>query len=255
MIVKELLPAISSQLNDEENSWLNMVLADIASSEDALNCFLTHSAVVKRHISANVSSSKQVLAHFESDELIRLVLMLWLFEQHPEHYNKADIKAYYQFADSAEKCALLKSLPFIDPDGIAINLAIMAGRCNSVDEFSALALNNTYVAKFFPELNFNQTVLKALFLGLAIDDVIDLDARKNVSLSNMCFSYAVEQALAERIPPASLWLAINDKQLTAEHKADFVKYAQHFYQTSPEHKLVLTQLIAQNNITNFLTLE
>jgi hypothetical protein len=137
----------------------------------------------------------------------------------------------------------------LDPEGEAVNLAVNAARCNSADEFSALAIDNSYPSKHFQDLNFNQLVLKALFMGLPIDGFVGLNNRLSTSLSNMCFSYAVEQALAERIPPASLWLATKYHDLTAEHQAGFEHYVQHFAKCDQQHKQKIESLIEFQDLT------
>ncbi|MGJ8692872.1 MAG: EboA domain-containing protein [Thalassotalea sp.] len=256
MNTETLCHHLTEQLNSEEQRWLSDSLALIKTSSDPINDLLNISVIVKRKLTSTITfsipSATVSLRHCDNAELIRILLLLATFEYHPQLNKKTSLKAYYQAGDSSEKCAFLKGLSLFDAEGEGVNLAVNAGRCNSLDEFSALALNNPYPALFFPVLNFNQTVLKALFLGLEIDAVVNLAKRQNSNLSNMCFSYAVEQALAERIPPASLWLAITFDDLNDENKQLFTEYFRHFYHFDKAHQLLLTTLINADKIPNVL---
>lgn len=243
MQAQPLYDMIKNTLNSGELAWLDNAVSTLATSSDPINQLLDLSVVVKRQITSAINSTEATLRYCDNSEIIRLLLLLSLFEQHPELHNKATLKQYYQAGDSSEKAALLKGLSLLDPQGEAVNLAVNAARCNSVDEFSALALFNDYPAEHFAELNFNQLVLKTLFIGLDISQISKLSSRLNAKLSNMCMSYAIEQALAERIPPASLWLAVNVEQLSDENQQEYAHYVKHFYHADTSHQQLLSQLM------------
>lgn len=248
MHAKSLYLIIHNALTPNENIWIDHAVDSLSVSKDPLNDLLNLSVVVKRQITSPIVSSLPQLSNCDNSEIIRIFLLLTLFEQHKGLNKRTSLKQYYQAGDSAEKMAFLKGLSVLDEDGEAINIAVNAARCNSLDEFSALTLNNAYPAKHFAELNFNQLVLKALFNGLEIDNVIKLANRANTNLANMCFSYAIEQALAQRIPPASLWLVINFDQLTDENKQAFEQYTTHFYHLDNKHQLILSKLMTEKKL-------
>lgn len=189
-------------------------------------------------------------SNYTLTEIIRLLLILKALEQTSS--VKLLIKNYYQYSDESEKIALLKAYYFIDLEGEASATAIKACRCNSLTEFSAIALNNHYPALFFPELNFNQLVLKSLFMGLNIDVIKGLSTRLNRALSNMCFAYAVEQALAHRNLPATVWLAINADELDEENQALLPQYLRHYAQLDTQHQQQIKTLIKQQSLTFLL---
>ena len=188
MQAQPLYDMIKNTLNSAELAWLDNAVSTLATSSDPINQLLDLSVVVKRQITSAINSTEATLRYCDNSEIIRLLLLLSLFEQHPELHNKVTLKQYYQAGDSSEKAALLKGLSLLDPQGEAVNLAVNAARCNSVDEFSALALFNDYPAEHFAELNFNQLVLKTLFIGLDIIQISKLSSRLNAKLSNMCMS-------------------------------------------------------------------
>ncbi|MGJ8682755.1 EboA domain-containing protein [Paraglaciecola sp.] len=249
MSAENILKVLGRRLSSQETTWLNEALEIIQSSDDPIEELLNLSVVVKRKITSVQFIENEGLLSDQVSDLVRICLLAQVLICQSERNIASVGKAYYQAGDSSEKSAFLKGLSLLDPKGEAVRLAVNAARCNSQDEFSALALNNDYPSQYFEDLNFNQLVLKALFMGLPIVDLKGLDKRLSVELSNMCFSYAVEQALAERIPPASLWLAVRYADLTAEHKADFEQYIQHFFQKDEQHAEKLSALIAFQELT------
>jgi hypothetical protein len=250
--IQPLYNIIKNSLNQTELAWLDNAVVLLKNNSDGVNQLLDLSVVVKRQINSKIESTEAALEHCDNDEIVRLFLLLSLFKQQPDLHNKATLKQYYQAGDSAEKAALLKGLSLLDGRGEAVYLAINAARCNSVDEYRALALLNDYPADHFAELNFNQLVLKTLFMGLNISQINKLQQRLNINLSNMCFSYAIEQALAERIPPSSLWLAVNYEQLNDENKQEFSHYVKHFYHNNESHRLLLSKLIQENKFPEII---
>ena len=74
--------------------------------------------------------------------------------------------------------------------------------------FEAIACENPYPARHFPELNFNQMVLKAAFNGVALARVVGLSSRLNAELARMASDYASERRAAGRSVPADLGLVM-----------------------------------------------
>ncbi|MCU4676155.1 EboA domain-containing protein [Catenovulum sp. 2E275] len=256
---------IEKQLNQSQQDWLIQALAKLSNcqqnAEDIELELLNQSVLVKRLFSQTISLNSPY-KEFELADFIRLILLKAALEilssihlNDAEQYQQAIktlLKNYYQYGDESEKCALLKSLSFIDHQGLAVQTAIKACRCNSLNEYSAIALNNPYPAAYFPELNFNQLVLKSLFMGLNIEQITDLTKRLNQKLSNMCFSYAIEQALADRIPPDSIWQGIIFDQLDDENKSQLTHYLMHFKQQNHAHDTQIQKALTEQNALNLL---
>ncbi|AWB67417.1 hypothetical protein C2869_13640 [Saccharobesus litoralis] len=243
-MLKIRLEQIYKHCTEQQKSWLNKALQTLDSTEDVENDILNLSVVVKRKFGEGVCPLEG-FSHFNLAEFIRLLLL----NQCQNMPIALLAKHYYQFGDETEKCALLKGLPYIDECGSAVQTAIKACRCNSLVEFSAIALSNPYPAQFFPELNFNQLVLKSLFMGLEISQIHSIEQRLNAKLSNMCFAYAVEQALAERNLPASVWLAVTLDELDEDNRKQFEQYAKHYYQLDEAHRQQLDNLISQQSLS------
>ena len=77
--------------------------------------------------------------------------------------------------------------------------------------FEAIACENPYPARHFPELNFNQMVLKVLFTGVALDRVVGLQARVTPELQRMAADYASERRAAGRSIPPDIWRLIGER--------------------------------------------
>jgi hypothetical protein len=112
----------------------------------------------------------------------------------------------FRKGDSAERVALLRSLPLLPAPERFAALAVEACRTHVLDVFAAIACENPYPAQHFPELNFNQLVIKALFMELALDRVIGWRARNNPELVRMASDYEAERRAAGRSVPSDIAL-------------------------------------------------
>jgi hypothetical protein len=121
----------------------------------------------------------------------------------------ADALACFEHGDAREQQSWLRAIA-LWPEGQAfLPCAIDACRTNIVPVFEALACENPYPSAFFPERNFNQVVLKAMFNSIALERIVGLRARLNAELSRMARDYAAERTAAGRTVPADINLAIS----------------------------------------------
>lgn len=250
IVANNIQEDLFKQLNPMEIKWLDESTTLLIESQDKINDLLNLSAVVNRTFLSPMQLRHSLLITANNAEIIRILLIKIALHGLTQSEQGLLLKNYYRGADSSEKIAWLKGLFYIDEQGVALNTAISASRCNSLDEFSALALNNDYVIQYFPELNFNQLVLKSLFNGLDISCISALSSRLNTRLTNMCFSFAIEQALANRIPSASIWLAVKPDDLNDENSPLLTQYLNHFYQQDDNHKKMLIWFIEQYQLNN-----
>jgi len=117
--------------------------------------------------------------------------------------------ACYERGDSREQQSWLRAVSLLPGAERFLWLAIDACRTNIVPQFEAIACENPYPAKFFPERNFNQLVLKALFNNIALVRVTGLASRLNPELSRMASDYAAERRAAGRTVPSDIALVLN----------------------------------------------
>ena len=160
------------------------------------------------------------LARWSCADGARVLLMLKALAQ----LDVADtIKKAYERGDEYEREAILKGLPILDSQGVLVDLAIEACRTNIVTLFTAISQANPYPAEHFDQHSFNQMVLKSLFLDLNIEHIAQLKEHLNPSLSRMCYDYLCEKLAAGRVPPVSIWLAIN-LDWTPEAQREFITF-------------------------------
>ena len=128
------------------------------------------------------------------------------------HYliTKKEIKfmfEIFQKSDFGEKKILLKSINDIRSDEdkkLFINIFTDAIRTNSAELFKFIAYQTDFPASFFSEKQFNQFVLKALFLDLSLENIKGIRPRNNDRLKQMILDYEEERILANRSIPKGI---------------------------------------------------
>jgi len=108
------------------------------------------------------------------------------------------VDACFRTGDNDERRAVLRALADLPSPERFVPLAISACRLNVVPVFEAIACDNAFPARHFPEAAFNQMVLKALFVGVAIDRITNLRDRVTPELERMAAAYASERRAAGR---------------------------------------------------------
>ena len=84
------------------------------------------------------------------------------------------------------------------------NRSLNLSNAVAVVVFEAVVCENAFVAQHFPALNFNQAVLKAVFLGVSVRRIEGLEARITPELQRMAAGYASERRAAGRVVPADI---------------------------------------------------
>lgn len=140
-------------------------------------------------------------SHWDLQQLSRGLLMTQL----PVHQNVEIIKNLAEMADIKELVGLYKGLFFLKNAADFI-LTVQEGiRTNMVAVFDAIALANPFAAKYLPVDAWNQLVLKALFMGRPLYQIIDLDLRKNEKLALIIHDYIHERWSAGRLVSPEIW--------------------------------------------------
>jgi len=138
------------------------------------------------------------------DELARAALLLAACETLPSEEHASVIEETFRKGDNMERRALLKSLALLPESQRFLKTATEASRSDVQEVFEAIACENAYPAIHFPELNFNQLVLKTLFLEVPLARVHEWRRRCNPELVRMISDYEAERAAAGRSFPADI---------------------------------------------------
>lgn len=146
--------------------------------------------------------------HWTIEDAVRLALLLTRSNAVDAVTFYGDALACYELGDAREQRSWLKAVTLLPEPEQYLSLVIDACRTNILPQFEAVACENPYPARYFPERNFNQVVLKALFNGVRLERIVGLDRRANPELTRMAADYAAERRAARRPVPADIGLAM-----------------------------------------------
>ena len=143
------------------------------------------------------------------DDVARAVLLLARAETGRGAFAEAAV-ACYERGDSNEQRSWMRAVALLPEPERFLPTVIDACRTNILPLFEAIACENPFPARYFPERNFNQMVLKALFNAVALSRIAGLAGRQNVELARMAGDYASERRAAGRTVPADIGLAMRE---------------------------------------------
>jgi hypothetical protein len=149
-------------------------------------------------------------SHWTLEDAGRLVMLLARHEASATStgdWASATIACYEQ-GDTREQQSWLRGVALLPAPAQFLPVVIDACRTSIVPLFEAAACENPYPGTQFPERNFNQLVLKALFNGIALNRIVGLESRLNPELSRMASDYADERRAAGRSIPPDISLAM-----------------------------------------------
>ena len=224
---------VASRVQAAAMAWLDDRAAAIATG-DKKALFLGFGMVPRKVGKADVALSDAQLAQAEAtrpgwnprgwslDQLARTFLVL-SFPSDDAALYVATLDQLFQAGEVGELVALYQALPLL-PNPASHTLRTAEGiRSNIKSVFCAIAHQNPYPAEQLNEEQWNQLVLKCLFVDVPLTPVIGLDRRANVTLMRMLIDFAHERRAAHRPIPPDLWRcvgpfaderALDDLQLT-----------------------------------------
>lgn len=100
-----------------------------------------------------------------------------------------------------ERQAVLRVLAGLPDPARFVDVAIDTCRTNVQSVFEAIACDNAYPSRHFPDPAFHQMVLKALFIGAPVGRVVGLAERTTDELVRMVDAYVSERVAAGRPIP------------------------------------------------------
>lgn len=139
-------------------------------------------------------------------EFGRTALLLCATTHLPSEDHAEFIDELFVRGENAEREALLRTLSLLPEPGRFLSTAVEACRTNVQTVFEAIVCENPYPGHYFPELNFNQMVMKAIFTGMSLRRIVGLPARITPSLMRMAKDYARERIAAGRPVPEDIGL-------------------------------------------------
>jgi hypothetical protein len=219
VIAPTLLQSIvRARVGDAADAWLAQACAAARTDVDSLcGAYTAASARVGRSALQLDAAARQPFASVDldvsrwtTDDAARAALLLSAAE-HSSADSFADAAtACYERGDAREQQSWLRAVSLLPDPARFLRLTIDACRTNIIPVFEAIACENPYPSRYFPERNFNQMVLKSLFNSIALTRIVGLQRRLNAELSRMASDYAAERRAAGRTVPADIGLAMTE---------------------------------------------
>jgi hypothetical protein len=114
----------------------------------------------------------------------------------------------YVHGDAAERRGVLRALDLLPLADEGLPLVRDALRTNDL-RLVAAAVAGSYTARALPAAEFDQAVLKCLFVGVPLAGVAALPDRISPQLARMVADFARERVAAGRDVPADAWLVLD----------------------------------------------
>ena len=143
------------------------------------------------------------------EDAARATFLLARADSTPRETFLTDAQACYEMGDAREQQSWLRAVVLLPGPERFLPLVVDACRTNILPVFEAVACENPYPSRYFPDQNFNQVVMKALFNGVRLDRIVGLAARANAELARMATDFAAERRAAGRPVPADIGLALS----------------------------------------------
>lgn len=210
---KLLEGAVARRLTDPARAWFAESMSAVESGADVPTCL----ALAARRASSgqieidpeeaerlDTASVRWVLDGVSLSEGVRVMLLLRAIGDQPAERAEPLLAECFRLGDNPEKRAVLRVLSLVrEPERMA-DLAAQGCRTNVESVFSGLCCDNPYPARHLTEAAFNQMVLKAVFIGVRVERIIDLDRRLNPDLARMARDYEAERRAAGRSVPEDI---------------------------------------------------
>ena len=203
-----------NELKDEKTkSWLDQKLHSIKTDKDFFISFaLINKKIPRGHLQLSLSQLQIIqlkypefnIENWTLDQLCRFSLLMYYPLLSVESLTKL-----ISVADTREQISIFKSIPYLENASHFAPIVVNGIRTNIVDVFDAITLKNPYPASYFSQDEWNQMILKAVFMERPIYQIKDIDQRKNEKLAHILFDYARERWAASRRVTPELWRMIS----------------------------------------------
>ena len=227
-ITNFLKTLIEKNAEEKSISWLNQKVEQVKSSGASSAFFLAFSQAsrffrkdILELSEAEASQANSLVEGFQPAQWSVLqaarTILLVSYPQEKARWFEV-VNQLFETADMNEQQALFAALPMLPYPEELLPRAIDGCRTNMTLVFDAIALNNPYPGNYFPEANWNQLVLKAVFMQRPLYRIQGLDARRNPALADIASDFAHERWAAGRSVMPEIWSLVvpffNDRFIT-----------------------------------------
>ncbi len=173
--------------------------------------------------------------------LARVILLLVLAEQEKSTYLET-LAALRNTADLRETAAIFSAYPLLPHQEELTESAVDGLRTNIVDVFDAIALNNPFPFRNFSDEEWNQMVLKAIFINRPLYRIVAIGKKSNAALAAAISDLAHERWSAGRQITPEAWRSVIpfvDDRITS----DLVRLSQ----SESENDRLAAELVGSSN--------
>jgi hypothetical protein len=142
--------------------------------------------------------------HWTLTDYARAALVASAFEGLPRERQPVCYLHLFEAGELGEQVSLLRTLCLLDEPARFLETGLQACRTNARSVFEAMVCENPFLAEHFPELSFNQAVLKAVFMEVSARRIEQLETRITPELQRMAAGYKSERLAAGRSVPADI---------------------------------------------------
>ncbi len=141
------------------------------------------------------------------DQTARILFVLAIYDGNDTRFVDR-LGTLFRSGELGEQIAILRGLPLYPAPVLLIDYAAEGVRSAMQPVFEAVAHQNPYPLEQFSEAQWNQMVVKALFIGSRLAPIQGLDERRNPDLAQMLVDYAHERWAAGRPVSPELWRCV-----------------------------------------------
>lgn len=209
---------LERRLAADARDWLNQSLQRLRGAEGDADLFRLVSLVARKLGKADLTPTAQELKEAEAarsgwdprdwslDQAGRILMLLVGGGSGETLVRRLD--QLCATADVGELVAFYRGLPLY-PDPPLHRLRAAEGlRSNMKAVFEAVSHRNPYPSEQLTDAAWNQLVLKSIFIGSPLQDVVGLDRRSNAELARMLCATAHERWAAGRPVTPELWRCV-----------------------------------------------
>jgi hypothetical protein len=128
------------------------------------------------------------------------------FDRQPELVHRL-----FEAGEIGEQESILRTLGLFPEPSRFLETGLLGCRTNARRVFEAIACDNVYPERHFPELGFNQMVLKAIFIEVPVSRIEGLARRNGPELVRMAKDYASERRAAGRSVPSDIDIVLQGR--------------------------------------------
>lgn len=141
------------------------------------------------------------------DEMARVLLALRFPADDAAAYV-AVLDQVFAAAEVQELIALYQGLPLYPHQSAHRWRCAEGQRSNIPAVFMAIAHHNPFPSEQLDDAQWNQLILKSLFIGVSLNPILGLDERANAALAQMLVDFAKERRAAGRAICPELWRCV-----------------------------------------------